>query len=363
MNADVIAHNRGLAGFLEANGSRLTMDADVHATDLARLNGELRRRYDASPNYYHGRPVSAEEILAEMGSACVDMALIWQNPAATAYAGDPRRDFDALLAANRYIAESARRHPDKFLPAGWTDPKALGLDRALELVDVLVGEFGFLFVKINPAQNRFPIDSEPVRILLERIAQLGAIPAFHFGADTPFTPAEGLERVAALHPGCPILAIHMGGGGAGYVEADDLYRRARELGLRQPNIRFVLSAKRDTHIESDLITYQLAGEPFCRNLFCGSDAPYGRMSWNFGGARAMLDSLQESSRHGDARVRAHPGLFTPEIARNFLGRNFAEFAAAGYRRLLQIHGGPAAPETVESREARSSRPTCITGSP
>src|SRR5258706_16412034 len=123
----------------------------------------------------------------------------------------------------------------------------------------------------------------------------------------------------------------MGGGGAGYMEAEILYHKARELGLRWPNIRFVLSAKRDTHIESDLITYQLAGEPFCKNLFCASDAPYGRMTWNFGGFRAMFRSLTDGDNHTDARLRAQPGLFTAENVQGYLGGNFAEFAAAGYR--------------------------------
>lgn len=158
----------------------------------------------------------------------------------------------------------------------------------------------------------------------------------HFGADTPFTPADGLERMARLHPDHPVLAVHMGGGGAGYLEAEELYRQARELGLRQPNIRFILSARRDTVIESDLITYQLAGEPSCRNLFCGSDAPYGRMTWNFGGFRCMFQSLQNGAAHTDPRLRANPGLFTADIAQNYLGRNFAKFVIAACRHLLEV---------------------------
>jgi hypothetical protein len=48
----------------------------------------------------------------------------------------------------------------------------------------------------------------------------------------------------------------------------------------------------------------------------------------------MLRSLIDSQTHTDARVRARPGLFTPEAARNYLGGNLARFAAAEYRRLL-----------------------------
>ena len=58
----------------------------------------------------------------------------------------------------------------------------------------------------------------------------------------------------------------MGGGGASYNEADTLYAESRALGLRQSNIHFALSAKRDTHIESDLIAYQAAGTPFLQSI-------------------------------------------------------------------------------------------------
>ncbi len=194
---------------------------------------------------------------------------------------------------------------------------------------------------MNPAQNRYPIDSPKVLALVDRIVDLGAVPAFHFGADTPYTPAEGLARVAARHPDYPILAVHMGGGGAAYDAAEATYQAARELGLAQPNIRFILSAKRDTHIESDLITYQLAGEPFCRNLFCGSDAPYGRMAWNFGGYRGVFKTLIEGASHTDERVRSHPGLFTPAVAQNYMGGNIARFAAAACRQVLQAQAGTA----------------------
>ncbi len=327
---------RRLAQYLEDNQSRLVIDADAHATDIASMTGDLRRRLESTEGHYHGRPLSAEDLIREMDGAGIDMALIWQNPAATSYSDDAQANTDALLAANRYIHDAAWNDPTRFIPAGWTDPKACGTDDAIRIAETCVREFGFAIVKMNPAQNRYPIDSPDVMAVVDGIVALGAVPAFHFGADTPFTPAEGLARVADRHPDHPLLAIHMGGGGASYSRAEDLYHAARRLGLERPNIRFVLSAKRDTHIESDLIAYQLAGEPFCRNLFCGSDAPYGRMSWNFGGFRAMFKTLIDWPCHGDARVRSHPGLFTPEIAQNYMGGNFARFAAAACRSVLDV---------------------------
>jgi predicted TIM-barrel fold metal-dependent hydrolase len=334
MSAPVIQAADRLLRHLETHSGQLVIDADIHITDLDNLDAVRRHRYETTPGYYHGRPISAEDAIREMNMAGVDMALAWQNPATTAYSGDPAANTEALTRANRYIRDSAHRYPDRFIPAGWVDPKACGLENTMELLETLVLKFGFLIVKLNPAQNRFQIDAPISVAVVDRIIELGAIPAFHFGADTPFTPAEGLRALAERHPASPLIAVHMGGGGAGYLQAEETYQKARRLGLECPNIRYVFSAKRDTHMESDLIEYQIAGEPYCRNLFCGSDAPYGRMTWNFGGFRAMFQSLIDSENHSDARVRARPGLFTPAAAGGYLGGNFARFVAGEYRRLL-----------------------------
>jgi predicted TIM-barrel fold metal-dependent hydrolase len=253
MGSTTAEHIRHLAEYLDERAAALVIDADTHATDTSGLAGSAREQYRAAEGYYHGRPVSAEDLIREMDAAAIDMALIWQNPAATLYTGVASENAAALLAANAYVHDSAFRYPARFIPAGWTDPLACGLDRAIEIAETCVREFGFPIVKMNPAQNRYQIDSPEVLELIDHIVNLGAVPAFHFGADTPYTPAEGLARVAARHPDYPVVAVHMSGGGAAYEAAESTYLAARELGLARPNIRFILSAKRDTHIESDLI--------------------------------------------------------------------------------------------------------------
>jgi predicted TIM-barrel fold metal-dependent hydrolase len=302
---------------LEVNRESIVIDADTHGTDT--------RRYPArSAAYYHGRPLSAEELLAEMDGARVDLANVWQNPAATVYPGEPEANAEALLEANRYLFHQAQRNPLRFLASGWTDPKACGVAKACRIAEICVKEFGFLLVKMNPAQNQFPIDSPQVLEVVDCIVSLGAIPAFHYGADTPFTPAAGLAKLAERYPDSPIVAVHMGGGGAGYVEAEEQYQQSIALGLRFPNIKYIFSALRDNYIEEALVQYQAAGAAFKHNLFCGSDAPYGRMSWNFGGFRAMLDAL-----------RQHPAGFDEASIRGYLGGNFAKFVLDGYARWSQ----------------------------
>lgn len=315
--------------WLRESAATITIDGDAHISDLAALPAAAVAALQANENYYHGRPLTAEQLIAELDMAAVDAALVWQNPAATLRGPDRAANFDALLAANRYVFEAARRHPRRLIPAGWTDPAGLGLDGALRLVEICVREFGFAIVKLNPAQNRFPIDSPEVFAVVDRIRALGAVPAFHVGGDTPFTPAAGLGKVAAhLAPG-RLIAVHMGGGGSHYVDGEQLYQDIRALGLARPNLFFVQSAKRDTHIESDFITYQIAGDPFARNIAVGSDAPYGRVAWNFGGYRAMFASLNDP-RHPDPRLQRTPGLFPPAIVQRYLGSNLAALVVQTY---------------------------------
>lgn len=337
---DMVDRNAALLDRLERGGNRLVIDGDVHVTDPDALPAWQRDRRARDHNYYHGRTISAEETVAEMDGAGVDMALIWQNPAATEYPGDPEGNYCSLWAANAHIAEAAARHPGRFIPAGWTDPKALGPDGAAEMVDRLTEELGFAIVKMNPAQNEYRMASDEVMRTVERIVARGAVPAFHFGADTPWTPAEDLRAVARAFPQVPVIGVHMGGGGAAYPDADDTYAKARAYGLEVPNIFYVLSAKRDTHIESDLIAYTAAGSEAAARIACASDAPYGRMAWNFGGYRAMFDGLQKGLAP-DARLS--PGMFTDDVIAGYMGGNLARLAAGAIRRWMAHHSA----ETVK----------------
>ncbi len=304
------------------------IDADTHIADIRRAPEDTRGRYTRCFEYFHGRPNSAEDLIAEMDLSGVHMALSWQDPASTVYEGDQDRNAEVLVAANRYVLESARRYPGRIIPAGWTDPRACGVANAVRIVEICVREFGFFIIKMNPAQNGYFIHSREVTAVVDRIVELGAVPAFHFGADSPFTPASGLERLLLRHPNQAFLAVHMGGGGCSYKEGEVLAVEARRLGLRFPQLRYVLSSKRDAHMETDLILYQKAGRPFSENLFCASDAPYGRVSWNFGGFRQMLRTLE---------IR-HPDIFSADCSANFLGRNFARFALQGLEQLLRVQG-------------------------
>lgn len=311
-----ISRLQSLIDYLDASKNHVIIDGDTHPTDVSELEGEILERYQREMGYYQGRPISEQELLDSMDSSGVDMSLIWQNPAAFQYSNDKQANLQRLLNANLAISRFADAHPTRFIPAGWTDPKALGVKGAINLVDVLVGELGFPIVKMNPAQNSYHIDSPEVFEVLERITALGATPAFHFGGDSIYTQADGLEKILMRFPDSTIIGVHMGGGGSHYVHGDQTYLDARELGLKYSNLFYVLSAKRDCHIETDLKIYTAQGKPFNENIGWGSDAPYGLQSWNLGGYQKLFDVLSRASSKEES-------LFTPRIIQNYMGSNLS----------------------------------------
>ncbi|MHA3979457.1 amidohydrolase family protein [Halovulum sp. GXIMD14794] len=317
--------------YLMEHGSRLVIDGDVHPTDADALPPEMAERMARDPDYFHGRALLSERLVPQLDQAGVDMALCWQNPATLPYSGDKADNARRLREANARISALAERHPTRVIPAGWTDPKALGTEAAVALARTCVEEFAMPVVKMNPAQNAYPIDDPMVMEVVDEIVSLGAVPAFHFGADTGFTPTEGLATVAARHPEHPVIGVHMGGGGGHFVESEETYQSARKLGLAQPNVFYVLSAKRDAHMESDLIAYADAG---AARLAVASDAPYGGIAWNFGGFRTLFARLSDGAAHGDPRLAARPGLFDEAMIAGFMGGNLAALIAEADARLL-----------------------------
>jgi predicted TIM-barrel fold metal-dependent hydrolase len=326
------ARLRARRDHLALNLNRLVIDGDVHPTDRSAVPPEVAARLASDPDYFHGRPLPSDELLDRMDRAGVDMALCWQNPAMLPYSYDLSENARRLGDANARIAALADAYPTRIIPAGWTDPKALGVDAAVMLARRCIEDFGMPVVKMNPAQNAFPIDDQMVFEVVDAIVELGAVPAFHFGSDTPYTPPEGLAAVARRHPDHPVIAVHMGGGGGQFVTAEPIYQAARQLGLAQSNIFYVLSAIRDVHVESALLAYAAAGAP-ARNLGVGSDAPYCGMSWTFGAFRALFSDFRRPA-YPDARLQHDPELIDEPLIAGFMGGHLAQLLIAAYDRML-----------------------------
>jgi len=338
MNSNSLEFILNQRDYLKFRKDELVIDTDTHITHPLLIGAQVKSKLKTFTGYFQGMPVSAEQLINEMDINGVDMALTWQNPACIDYGKNHKVNYQKLVEANEYIYTSSRKYPARFIPAGWTDPKALGLDLAKKCVEKLVLEFGFPIVKMNPAQNEFYMDSPMVFDVLDTIIGLNAVPAFHVGSDTEYTSVEALEKIAKTYPDIPIIAVHMGGGGAGYNEAECNYHAIRNLGLKYENLKFPLSAKRDTHIESDLISYKLAGNNFYRNLFYASDAPYGKIAWNVGGFKSLLKNLRSEDYLADGRLQEHPHLFDLRSEQQIMGGNFATFMCEIYSNILSVYG-------------------------
>ena len=128
----------------------------------------------------------------------------------------------------------------------------------------------------------------------------------------------------------------MGGGGGHFVEAEPIYQSARQAGLDHPNIFFVLSAKRDVHMESALIAYAAAGAPANGQIAIASDAPYGDMIFQFGGFRALFARLADGANYPDPRLQARPDLFAAACVQRFMGGNAAQLVGWACRRILAL---------------------------
>lgn len=216
----------------------------------------------------HGISIGIDELLRRMDAASVDKALTWLQP-------PYRRETDA---ANAYVHQGMRQHPDRILGFGWADPN-LGVRAAIDTVKRCTEEYGFYGVKLNGAQNNFYID-DPVLAMpvIDAIAQSGKLLAFHVGADMPDqTNPFRVAKIAAQYPQMQILMVHMGG-----VTNPHLGRAAIEVGQAHDNITMIASAIRGPNVLAAIDT--LGADRVCY----GSDTPFELMRGEVARFQAML---------------------------------------------------------------------------
>ncbi|MFQ3621311.1 MAG: amidohydrolase family protein [Spirochaetales bacterium] len=208
-----------------------------------------------SPTLEGGNSISVEELIARMDKAGVEKALTWLQPPYIR---------SRIEESNKYVYESVNRYPHRILGFGWADPN-LGIDHAKNMVRKSILDYGFYGVKLNGAQNNFPIDDPKVSLpIIEEIARLGSRLAFHIGADSyNNTHPYRLSKVAKLFPELTIFAVHMGG-----ASFDDMSDLVIDVALQHKNVLLIGSAIRAIPILKAVKT--LGPE---RILF-GSDTPF-----------------------------------------------------------------------------------------
>lgn len=222
-----------------------------------------------SPTLEGGNSIDVDELLRRMDRAGVDKAVTWLQPPY----------MRAIDAANRYVADAMRAHPERILGFGWVDPH-LGLEAMRDEIKRCVEEYGFFGVKLNGAQNSFYIDSPDLALpLIEEIARFNTILAFHIGTDAyEATHPFRLGKIARQFPETPILMVHMGG-----VGFHDLSNAAIEVAQENPNITLIGSAVRPLPILKAI--KQLGAERVC----FGSDTPFELMHVELAKYRALLE--------------------------------------------------------------------------
>ena len=201
--------------------------------------------------------IKVEELIAQMDRSNVDKAVCWLQP-------PYMRTIDTSL---EYIYESVKRFPDRLLGFGWVDPH-FGIEEGRDTVKKCLAEYGFYGVKLNGAQNSFPIDDEKMSLpIIEEIAKAGSILAFHIGADEyNFTHPSRAANIARRFPEMAILMVHMGG-----VSSPDLSSVCIDLAEECKNMHLVGSCVRYTSVVKAIRKLGASRVSF------GSDTPFSIM--------------------------------------------------------------------------------------
>ncbi len=197
---------------------------------------------------------SARELDERLAGAHVDKAVCWLLP----------QGVDDVSESNRYIYDECKTLP-RFVPFGWANVME-GEDKAIRDAVTCLDEYGFCGVKINGAQNYYPIDCLGAMHVCEEIAKRNGIIAFHIGFDEPLmTSPFRAATVADAFPDTPIIMIHMGG--ASPCETNNA-RKVIDVAKLCPNMRLIGSAigTKDVKMAID--------ELGAGRVMFGSDAPF-----------------------------------------------------------------------------------------
>lgn len=233
----------------------MIFDADVHLS-LTEPNG-----------------LSAETVLRMMDRAGIDRANIWLQP-------PYMRMIDE---ANRYVYDSARAHPDRFVPSGWTDPH-FGMDAAMDMTKRCVEEYGMQAVKMNGAQNSFYIDDERLFPIHDYLQRMRCGLSLHIGADFfEYTHPMRARTIAKKFPALRLLMVHMGGAGI-----PNLSKACIEVAQECPNMLLVGSAVSYLSIVEAIRTLGPARVCF------GSDAPFAMMHVERAAYEAFLPDVTDA---------------------------------------------------------------------
>jgi predicted TIM-barrel fold metal-dependent hydrolase len=168
-------------------------------------------KLDAHTHLGAGRGAAATgALLAMLDEYGIEAAVAF--PGAAGLAGSPRQ----ISAANRYVAEAARQHPDRLI--GFATANPYHEDEAQEGLQKAAGQ-GLRGLKLHPPLQGFVLSNRKLLDpILAQAARLGFPVIIHTGvrlAGLPYVEVSlgDIGRLAQAFPEVTFIVAHMGWGG------------------------------------------------------------------------------------------------------------------------------------------------------
>jgi len=212
--------------------------------------------------------------IARLDANEIDAALTWLKPD---YSGSE------IEGHNRYVYDAWRKHPDRIIPFGWTDP-TVSVEHAKKMIQVCLDEYGFIGVKMNGAQNNYFIDDPVIGLpIAEAIAKAGGMIAYHIGPDAyekthPLRAAEIARRFRET----TVLMVHMG------MTDGMMNEAAIRVAESYSNVYLIASATTPN------LTRKAIARVGAERVLFGSDSPFSSAEVEIAAHRTLLKTFFSS---------------------------------------------------------------------
>ena len=208
-----------------------------------------------------GVKLAAHELISIMNESNVQSALVFTTP-------------------NSITLEAVKKHGDRLHGMVWINPH-LG-DKAVELVDKAIVQWGFKGLKMHPLIDSFLPDQEIVFPIIDRARKHRVPVLFHCG-HPPWSLPWHIGNLADIYPDVPIILGHMGHGHIVYING------AIEIAEKHDNIILETSAMpMHSKIKEAIIKI---GE---HRVIFGSDVPFGHPGFEI--KKVEVAGLSEKQR-------------------------------------------------------------------
>lgn len=249
----------------------MIIDAHSHIWEEKLMSPEMERIIDRVVERFgvedpaQLRNGTIDRLLGEMDRAGIDKTVLLALDAGIAFrAGATMREY------NDYVADIARRHPDRIIGFCGIDPRR-GKEALVELDRC--AELGLRGIKLWTLTGFFP-DDESHYPLYERVVELGFPMLFHTGSGPPgtylkFNRPVYVDKVAVDFPEARIIMAHIG---SPWVE------EAVAVVTKNENVYVDISAWEPTFKVAPFVLYQAlvqikAATGSLRQVLFGTDWP------------------------------------------------------------------------------------------